>query len=155
MAEPALTKISALGMRWLGRLPATCSLCDQLKDHAWTREDAWIEIGVLAAKRRVTAATASDQLVRAAKIQWHDITPTMTEQVVPRRPRGRQKAGGDQTQITQYTVQWHWTAPTADRIQQARERQSTFILTTSDQTGDGATALRAYCKIETNTASVL
>lgn len=208
MAEPALTKISALGMHWLGRLPATFSLCDQLKDHAWTREDAWIEIGVLAAKRRATsatyraqtidttlygqpvrafvyhssaldkkkehtlqraiareaqtveklakklakqvfhcvedAATASDQLVRTAKIQWHDITPTMTEQVVLRRPRGRQKTGGEPTRITQYTVQWHWTAPTADRIQQARERQSTFILTTSDQTGDAATALRAY-----------
>ncbi len=206
--EPALTKVRALGMHWLGRLPATFSLCNQLKDHAWSREDAWIEIGVLAAKRRAMsatyraqtidttlyeqpvrafvyhssaldkkkehtlqraitreaqtveklakklakqvfhcvedAATASDQQVRTAKIQWHDITPTMTEQVVLRRPRGRQKAGGEPTPITLYTVQWHWTAPDADRIQQARERQSTFILTTSDQTSDAATALRAY-----------
>ena len=28
MTEPALTKIGALGMYWLGRLPATFGLCD-------------------------------------------------------------------------------------------------------------------------------
>lgn len=208
MAEPALTKIRALGMHWLSRLPATFSLCNQLKDHAWSHEDAWIEIGILAAKQRATSAayraqtinttlyeqpvrafvyhssaldkkkehtlqraiareaqavekhakklskqvfhcvedagTASDQLILMAKIQWHDITPTITEQVVLQRPRGRQKTGVEPTRITQYTVQWHWTVPTADRIQQARERQSTFILITSDQTSDAASALRAY-----------
>jgi transposase len=208
MTEPALTKIGALGMYWLGRLPATFGLCDQLIDQAWNREEPWVEVGTLAVKRRTTSASyraqtfdttlygqpvrafayhssaldkkkehtlqraiareaqaveklaqklakqvfhcvedataASDQQVRTAKIRWHEVTPTIVEQVVIRRPRGRQKAGVEPTRITHYTVQWHWTAPTADRIQQARERQSTFILMTSDRTCDAVTALREY-----------
>ena len=36
IAEAALSQIRALGMHWLGRLPATFGLCDPLKDQAWT-----------------------------------------------------------------------------------------------------------------------
>ena len=204
----ALTKIRALDMHWLGRLPATFGLVDQLKDQAWSDQTPWADLGVLAAKRRATSATyqaqtfditlyeqparafvyhssaldkkkehtvqraiareaqsvekrakklakqvfhcladaetASAEQLRLAPIRWHAVTPTITEQVVVRRPRGRQKAGVEPTSITQYTVEWHWTAPSAERIQQARERESSFILVTSDRTCDAATALREY-----------
>ena len=93
---------------------------------------------------RADAETASAEQLRLAPIRWHAVTPTITEQVIVRRPRGRQKAGVEPTSITQYTVEWHWTAPSAERIQQARERESSFILVTSDRTCDAATALREY-----------
>ena len=53
----ALTKIRALDMHWLGRLPATFGLVDQLKDQAWSDQTPWVDLGVLAAKRRATSAT--------------------------------------------------------------------------------------------------
>lgn len=56
MTEPTLTKMSALGMSWLGRLPTTFGRCDQLIDQAWNREEPWVEVGTLAAKRRTTSA---------------------------------------------------------------------------------------------------
>lgn len=208
IAEPALTKIRALGMHWLGRLPATFGLCDQLKDHAWTSEDPWTDLGVLAAKRHATsatyqaksvdttlygqpvrafiyhssaldrkkehtvqraisqeakaieklakqltkqvfhcredAATASVQQLRIAHVRWHDVTPTIAEEVVVRRPRGRQKAGAEPDRIPQLTVQWSWTAPSPERVEQARKWQSTFILLTSDRACDATRALREY-----------
>ena len=208
IAEAALSQIRALGMHWLGRLPATFGLCDRLKDQAWTAADAWHDLGALAAKKtgapatyRVQtfdttlydhparafvyhssaldkkkehtlereiareaqtvektakklakqvfhcvedAAAASDRQVQAAHIRWHSVTPRIETRVVPVRTRGRQKAGIEPATITEYTVQWHWTVPTADCVQHERERRSTFVLITSDMTLDAETALRAY-----------
>ncbi len=208
MTEPALTKIRSLEMHWLGRLPATFGLCNQLKDAAFRQPEDWVDIGALAAKRRATSATyraqtldttlygqpvraflyhssvldkkkehtvrrmiareaealekqakklvkqvfhcaedattASTVALRAAKVRWHAVTPTVTEQTVIKRPRGRQKADVELPTLTEYTVHWQWTAPTPERIQEARERQATFILVTSDETCDATTALRAY-----------
>ncbi|MCY0881296.1 MAG: hypothetical protein OWS74_04805, partial [Firmicutes bacterium] len=53
----ALRKIRALGMQWLGRLPATFGLCSQLKDQAWATEAPWEPLGTLAAKPQRATAT--------------------------------------------------------------------------------------------------
>ena len=73
---------------------------------------------------------------RTTKIRWHAVNTTIESQSVPWRKRGRQKAGTEPERITHYTVQWHWTGPTAEMIQEARERQSTFVLMTRDKTCD-------------------
>ena len=184
IAEPALLKIRALGMHWLGRLPATFGLGDRLKDQAWAAEEPWEPLGTLAAQSKSATATyqaqtfnttlydlparafvyhssaldkkkehtlqrevareaqvlektakklakqvfhcaedataAGETLVRTAKIWWHTVTPTIGTHGVPVRTRGRQKAGAEPETVTQYTVQWHWTAPTPEHLQAER-----------------------------------
>jgi len=89
-------------------------------------------------------AAASERQVQVAKTRWHSVTPTIAAQIVPIRTRDRQKVtvGTEPATITQYTVQWHWTVPTADRVQ--HERRSTFVLMSSAMTLDADTALREY-----------
>ena len=90
------------------------------------------------------ATVASELLRRTTKIRWHAVEATVVSQNVPLRKRGRRKAGTEPEMMTQYTVQWHWTGPTAEMIQEERERQSTFVLMTSDRTCDARQALLAY-----------
>ena len=37
MSEPTITQIRAIGMDWLGRLPGTFTLCEDLKTQAWAQ----------------------------------------------------------------------------------------------------------------------
>lgn len=63
ITEPALQKIRALGMHWIGRLPAPFGLCEQLKDQAWVAEDAWDDRGALASQKTGTPATYRAQIL--------------------------------------------------------------------------------------------
>lgn len=46
ISERAITRIRAVGMHWLGRLPARFTLCADLKRHAWEQpQESWVELG--------------------------------------------------------------------------------------------------------------
>ncbi len=58
MSEPTITQIRAIGMDWLGRLPGTFTLCEDLKTQAWAQPvTAWEDLGTLTHGPTAKAAT--------------------------------------------------------------------------------------------------
>ena len=57
VAKPAITRIRAAGMHWLGRLSARFSLCGDLKRRAWDESNTWDVMGPLAETPIAKSAT--------------------------------------------------------------------------------------------------
>ena len=90
------------------------------------------------------AEQAAAQALATIPPQWCSVQPTITEQQVPVRHRGRPKAGMTPDSVSVYGVTLQVTDPSAAVIQAERQRRATWILLTSRMTLDARTALLDY-----------
>ncbi len=64
VSNPAIARIRAAGMHWLGRLSARFTLCKELKIQAWDQpKESWVELGPMAQLPTAKSATYQVQTI--------------------------------------------------------------------------------------------